>query len=125
MMPADKRGSYSAFFNLSFSGADFIARSTIILGAFLIPTMMSVYIGILLMIGIFLSILGYSFVKRRTANIKSFCVTENRNDKWGKNSNTRSKRSTTTQDSSYGNLSTKVKHQASRKQKVHATHSMC
>ncbi len=52
MMPADKRGSYSAFSNLSFSGADLIARSTIIIGAFLIPTMMSVYIGIILMIGI-------------------------------------------------------------------------
>jgi len=53
MMPADKRGSYSAFSNLSFSGADLIARSTIIMGAFLIPTMMSVYIGIILMIGTF------------------------------------------------------------------------
>lgn len=51
MIPADKRGSYSAFSNLSFSGADLIARSTIILGAFLIPTMMSVYMGALVMIG--------------------------------------------------------------------------
>lgn len=53
MMPTDKRGSYSAFSNLSFSGADLIARSTIIIGAFLVPTMMSVYIGVILMIGIF------------------------------------------------------------------------
>ncbi|KML05179.1 MDR family MFS transporter [Rossellomorea marisflavi] len=51
MIPEDKRGSYSAFSNLSFSGADLIARSTIILGAFLIPTMMSVYMGALVMIG--------------------------------------------------------------------------
>ncbi|MFW0782081.1 MDR family MFS transporter [Rossellomorea marisflavi] len=51
MIPDDKRGSYSAFSNLSFSGADLIARSTIILGAFLIPTMMSVYMGALVMIG--------------------------------------------------------------------------
>ncbi|MFX3675194.1 MAG: MDR family MFS transporter [Paenisporosarcina sp.] len=58
MMPTDKRGSYSAFSNLSFSGADLIARSTIIIGAYLIPTMMSVYIGVILMIGIFLVYTG-------------------------------------------------------------------
>lgn len=63
MMPADKRGSYSAFSNLSFSGADLIARSTIIIGAFLVPTMMSVYIGIILMIGILLIYSGL-FMKR-------------------------------------------------------------
>ncbi|AYA74778.1 MFS transporter [Bacillus sp. Y1] len=51
MMPEDKRGSYSAFSGLSFSGADLIARSTILLGAFLVPSMMSVYIGVILMIG--------------------------------------------------------------------------
>lgn len=54
MMPEDKRGSYSAFSNLSFSGADLIARAAIILGAFLVPTMMSVYLGIILMAGTFL-----------------------------------------------------------------------
>lgn len=51
MIPSDKRGSYSAFSNLSFSGADLIARASIIIGAFLIPTMMSVYIGIIVMVG--------------------------------------------------------------------------
>ncbi|MFJ7971550.1 MDR family MFS transporter [Psychrobacillus sp. NPDC096389] len=64
MIPADKRGSYSAFSNFSFSGAELIARSTIILGAFLIPTMMSVYIGILLMIGISLVYTGF-FINRK------------------------------------------------------------
>ncbi|MCL6574409.1 MAG: MFS transporter [Bacillus sp. (in: Bacteria)] len=54
MMPENQRGSYSAFSGLSFSGADLIARSTIIIGAFLVPTMMSVYIGIILMVGTFL-----------------------------------------------------------------------
>lgn len=54
MMPEDKRGSYSAFSGLSFSGADLLAKSTILLGAYLIPTMMSVYIGIILMIGTFM-----------------------------------------------------------------------
>ena len=58
MIPVDKRGSYSAFSNISFSGADLIARSTIIIGAYLIPTMMSVYIGIILMVGIILLYTG-------------------------------------------------------------------
>jgi MFS transporter, DHA1 family, multidrug resistance protein B len=51
MMPDDKRGSYSAFSGITFNGADLIARTTIILGAFLVPSMMSVYIGIILTIG--------------------------------------------------------------------------
>ncbi|MEI5915449.1 MFS transporter, partial [Bacillus albus] len=53
MIPADKRGSYSAFAGLSDIGADLIARMTIIVGAFLIPTMMSVYIGMIVIIGAF------------------------------------------------------------------------
>ncbi|MES9798334.1 MFS transporter [Bacillus toyonensis] len=53
MIPADKRGSYSAFAGLSYIGADLIARMTIIVGAFLIPTMMSVYIGMIVIIGAF------------------------------------------------------------------------
>jgi MFS transporter, DHA1 family, multidrug resistance protein B len=57
MIPADKRGSYSAFSNLSFSGADLVARSTIIIGAFLMPSMMSVYIGFIIMLG---TVLVYS-----------------------------------------------------------------
>lgn len=68
MIPADKRGSYSAFSNFSFSGAELIARSSIILGAFLIPTMMSVYIGILLMIGISLVYTGF-FINRKERHV--------------------------------------------------------
>ncbi|BCB02538.1 MDR family MFS transporter [Bacillus sp. KH172YL63] len=66
MIPSDKRGSYSAFSNLSFSGADMIARSTIIIGAFLIPTMMSVYIGSIVMIGTFFIYTGL-FVRSWTS----------------------------------------------------------
>jgi MFS transporter, DHA1 family, multidrug resistance protein B len=58
MIPSDKRGSYSAFANVSFSGADMIARSTIILGAFFVPMMMSVYIGIIIMAGTFFLFTG-------------------------------------------------------------------
>ncbi|RLQ92770.1 MFS transporter [Planomicrobium sp. Y74] len=69
MMPIDKRGSYSAFSNISFSGADLIARSTIILGAYLIPSMMSVYIGIILMLGTLLVYTGLFGKKADTKNI--------------------------------------------------------
>ena len=67
MMPEDKRGSYSAFSNVSFSGADLLARSTIIIGAYLMPTMMSVYIGVLLMAGTFLVYTGL-FVRSYSVN---------------------------------------------------------
>ncbi|MCQ6336543.1 MULTISPECIES: MDR family MFS transporter [Bacillus cereus group] len=58
MIPADKRGSYSAFAILSNTGAELIARITIIIGAFLVPTMMSVFIGIIVAIGAFLLYIG-------------------------------------------------------------------
>ncbi len=74
MIPDDKRGSYSAFSNLSFSGADLIARSTIILGAFLIPTMMSVYMGALVMIGtvlVYTGLFGLKAKKRMRQSVLS------------------------------------------------------
>lgn len=64
MMPEDKRGSYSAFSNLGFNGADLIARGAIVLGAFLVPTMMSVYLGIILMAGTFLLYSGLFVVNK-------------------------------------------------------------
>jgi MFS transporter, DHA1 family, multidrug resistance protein B len=64
MMPEDKRGSYSAFSNLGFSGADLIARGAIVLGAFLVPTMMSVYLGLILMAGTFLLYSGLFVVNK-------------------------------------------------------------
>ncbi|MER2124268.1 MAG: MFS transporter [Exiguobacterium indicum] len=51
MMPADQRGAYSAFAGTSFAGADLLSRSTILVGTFLIPSMMSVYIGLILLTG--------------------------------------------------------------------------
>lgn len=64
MMPEDKRGSYSAFSNLGFNGADLIARGAIVLGAFLVPTMMSVYLGMILMVGTFLLYSGLFVVNK-------------------------------------------------------------
>lgn len=66
MIPSDKRGSYSAFSNVSFSGADMLARSTIILGAFLVPVMMSVYMGVVIMIGAFFMYTGL-FVREQVS----------------------------------------------------------
>ncbi|WP_455662503.1 MDR family MFS transporter [Pradoshia sp.] len=54
MIPPDKRGSYSAFAGAAYNGAELMARFSIILGAYLIPTMMSVYIGLIVTSGILL-----------------------------------------------------------------------
>jgi len=63
MIPADKRGSYSALSNISYTGADLLARSSIIIGAYINPSMMSVYIGLIVLIGILLVYSGL-FAKR-------------------------------------------------------------
>ncbi|PFA62974.1 MFS transporter [Bacillus sp. AFS015802] len=73
MIPSDKRGSYSAFSNLSFSGADLVARSTIIIGAFLMPTMMSVYIGFIVILGtvlVYTGLFGRTWVKAKVLDVK-------------------------------------------------------
>ncbi|MED0952723.1 MFS transporter, partial [Bacillus mobilis] len=70
MIPADKRGSYSAFAGLSDIGADLIARMTIIVGAFLIPTMMSVYIGMIVIIGAFFLYKGL-YVRSNSQSLES------------------------------------------------------
>lgn len=70
MIPDDKRGSYSAFSGISFSGADLIARSTIIIGAFLMPAMMSVYIGIILFAGTFLVYSGLFIRKNASGKLE-------------------------------------------------------
>jgi MFS transporter, DHA1 family, multidrug resistance protein B len=64
MMPEDKRGSYSALSNLGFSGADLIARGAIVLGAFIVPTMMSVFLGMILMAGTFLLYSGLFVINK-------------------------------------------------------------
>ncbi|WP_259418223.1 MDR family MFS transporter [Bacillus toyonensis] len=58
MIPDNKRGSYSAFAGLSYTGAELVARVSIIIGAFLIPTIMSVYIGVIIFIGALLLYTG-------------------------------------------------------------------
>lgn len=58
MMPEDKRGAYSAFAGTSFAGADFMSRSTILIGSLLTPFMMSVYIGLVVSLGCFLVYTG-------------------------------------------------------------------
>ncbi|MET3195306.1 MFS transporter [Bacillus sp. OAE603] len=70
MIPADKRGSYSALSNISYTGADLIARSSIILGAYINPTLMSIYIGLIVMFGtsfvyLGLFVKGYSIKKEK------------------------------------------------------------
>lgn len=59
MMPEDKRGSYSALLNLSTNGAEIIARSTIIIGAYFTASTIALYMGVILTFG---SILVYTFI---------------------------------------------------------------
>ncbi|MFS0781669.1 MDR family MFS transporter [Bacillus sp. 1P06AnD] len=59
MMPPDKRGSYSAFAGLGFNGAELIARSSIIIGAYCAPAIMSVYIGGISFIGMGLLLITF------------------------------------------------------------------
>ncbi len=66
MMPEDQRGAYSAFAGTSFAGADFMSRSTILIGALLSPFMMSVYIGLVVCVGCFLVYTGI-YVKETLA----------------------------------------------------------
>lgn len=70
MMPDDKRGSYSAFSGISFSGADMLARSSIILGAYLAPAMMSVYMGAMLLVGTALVYSGLFIRKEKAPEIE-------------------------------------------------------
>ncbi|KOO51297.1 MDR family MFS transporter [Viridibacillus arvi] len=51
-IPPDKRGSYLAFSGLGFNGASMISSGALILGAFLAPWEMSIFIGIIVMSGI-------------------------------------------------------------------------
>ncbi|MEK5482393.1 MDR family MFS transporter [Viridibacillus sp. FSL R5-0888] len=51
-IPADKRGSYLALSGLGFNGASMISSGALILGAFLAPWEMSIFIGIIVMSGI-------------------------------------------------------------------------
>lgn len=68
MMPENLRGSYSAFSGLSLSGADLLARLTIILGVFVIPEIMGLIIGFLSILGTILLYLGLYVFKRAKYN---------------------------------------------------------
>ncbi|OCA83522.1 MFS transporter [Pradoshia sp. D12] len=71
MIPEDKRGSYSAFSNISYNGADLIARSTIIIGAFAAPMMMSVYIGLVIAVGTSLVYFSLFYKEKYQRNIQT------------------------------------------------------
>lgn len=54
LIPENNRGSYSAFSSVAYNGADLIARSSLIIGAFLPPIFMSIYLGFINLLGIIL-----------------------------------------------------------------------
>ncbi|PTI14423.1 MFS transporter, partial [Staphylococcus xylosus] len=51
MIPDDKRSTYNTFGMISFYGGNLLARSGLIIGAFVLPWMMSVYVAIVVLIG--------------------------------------------------------------------------
>ncbi|RIM98999.1 MFS transporter, partial [Staphylococcus shinii] len=51
MIPDDKRSTYNTFGMVSFYGGNLLARSGLIIGAFVLPWMMSVYVAIVVLIG--------------------------------------------------------------------------
>ncbi|GEM02784.1 Major Facilitator Superfamily protein [Halolactibacillus halophilus] len=70
MMPVNQRGSYSAFAGIGYNGANLIARLTIIVGAYLVPSMMSVYMGCILLIGSSFLYIGM-FVQGKVKDVES------------------------------------------------------
>lgn len=71
MIPEDKRGSYSAFSNVSYNGAELIARSAIIIGAFAVPMMMSVYVGLIIAAGTALVYLSIFYKEKYKKSIQA------------------------------------------------------
>lgn len=74
LIPADKRGSYSAFAGAAYNGAELMARFSIILGAYLMPIMMSVYIGLIVTCGIlliYLSLYGKKAALKAKKTVKA------------------------------------------------------
>jgi len=51
MIPSDKRSTYSTFGMVSYYGANVLARFGLILGVFLLPWMMSIYVATVVLIG--------------------------------------------------------------------------
>lgn len=64
-IPEDQRGSYLAFSSLSFNGATLLSNASLILGAYLLPWQMSIWIACIIFLGIFIMYHGlYSYQKR-------------------------------------------------------------
>lgn len=64
-IPEDQRGSYLAFSSLSFNGATLLSNASLILGAYLLPWQMSIWIAIIIFLGIFIMYRGLYYVKKR------------------------------------------------------------
>src|SRR5699024_2475641 len=54
MIPEDKRSLYSTLANVSFYGGKMFARRGRIIGAFILPWMMSVYVAVIVLLGFIL-----------------------------------------------------------------------
>ena len=54
MIPEDKRSTYSTFAMVSFYGGNILARLGLIIGAFILPWMMSIYVAVIVLLGFIL-----------------------------------------------------------------------
>ncbi|MDT3997572.1 MFS transporter, partial [Staphylococcus saprophyticus] len=54
MIPEDKRSTYNTFGMISFYGGNILARLGLIIGAFILPWMMSVYVAVIVLLGFIL-----------------------------------------------------------------------
>lgn len=64
-IPENQRGSYLAFSSLSFNGASLLSNGALILGAYLLPWQMSIWMACIIMIGIFIMYHGLYHTQKR------------------------------------------------------------
>ncbi|WP_436860976.1 MFS transporter [Staphylococcus caeli] len=69
MIPDDKRSTYNTFSMISFYGGNILARFGLIIGAFILPWMMSVYVAVIVLLGFVL--LYYALFRNPNIEVKS------------------------------------------------------
>ncbi|WP_436855294.1 MFS transporter [Staphylococcus caeli] len=69
MIPDDKRSTYNTFSMISFYGGNILARFGLIIGAFILPWMMSVYVAVIVLLGFVL--LYYALFRNPNIEVNS------------------------------------------------------
>ncbi|SCS53827.1 MFS transporter [Staphylococcus caeli] len=69
MIPDDKRSTYNTFGMISFYGGNILARFGLIIGAFILPWMMSVYVAVIVLLGF--ALLYYALFRNPNIEVNS------------------------------------------------------